>query len=123
VCTNTEIDSGSMEDIESGLHAVVQFGKIIERLLVSFAVHVFDNTRVHYMCRITPWRLVRIFFVFIVLIVNTHIILIKIYDGDFKRTVFIPTYLYVLHIDLIIMQQGIKNRFKFLYDLSAPPPY
>lgn len=76
MCTNTEIDAGSMEDIESGLHAAVQFGQIIERLLVSFAVHVFDHTCVHYMCRIAPWCLVRIFFVFIVLKVNTHIIFI-----------------------------------------------
>jgi len=55
-----------MEDIESGLHAAVQFDQTVERLLVSFAVRVFDNTSVHHMRRTAPGRRVRMFFYIIV---------------------------------------------------------
>lgn len=50
-----------MEDLESGLHAAVQFGQTTERLLMPFAVRVFDITPVHHMRRIAPGRRVRMF--------------------------------------------------------------
>lgn len=53
VCS-AEIDIGPMEDVESGLHTAVQLGQTVERLLVSFAVRVFANTRVHHMRRNAP---------------------------------------------------------------------
>jgi len=80
-----ELDTGSMENIASGLYATVQFGETVERLRVPFVVRVFADTRVHHMRRNAPGRRVRIFNVYYII----YIIYIINY-GSSEWTVFIP---------------------------------